>query len=279
MASNTYWEPVKDPTNFTEKSFILLQLKRDVSPTEAYQSFSKQLSFLDCNAIRDVALALTLIDKYGKERFDRIIKQQKQPIQLGRFEHNPIRILFTKEAPILQQRSLSDPTPKLPLSHPYFIRNAPDYIKKHLHGDAQALNLVYVGNNEKQEPLFTGFGLNPKGLTLQEIAIHLLGEYNAPPLQASDLLGKTLEEAFEKTRTVQVLVNGNHQFIPRLALEKAATKNDLQAKTLLATLRKIEAELHQKRLSPEEFFANPNLFATDSPAADIDAESIQKLFS
>lgn len=59
------------------------------------------------------------------------------------------------------------------------------YGRKHPWGESQAYNTICCGITDSKEPLFTGLGLPPNGLTQKEIGKRLLEDFNVRPLEGT----------------------------------------------------------------------------------------------
>ena len=245
LGSKTYWEAVPNPDSFTKKSFSLLQLKQNVSPAKAFKSFLEQLSFIDCDLIIDLSMVLFLIERFGEESFDRVVQSHhKGPIQIGSLAHNPIRTLF------LQAPSDSNPS----VGQCYYVENHSDYSTKHPHGPLQGFNLIYIGNNERGELLFIGFGLNPKGLTLREVAQILLDGYNKEPITPSDLVEEENAAQFLSSLQMKITIGNETKTVYIRELQKLAAQAHSQAVDILTNFLEKTTTLQTQKLTFEEFF-------------------------
>lgn len=246
MASAQFWENVPNPTTETGMSYATLRLKEGVSPSAAYRSFVGRLSFLDCAQIVDVSLAFALIEIYGEERFDAILSHFT-PLVLGVLDEVPgsfnISKIFSASVPAVFPASLGESCPEWRTGQTYYLKNAPGYTERHPHGDVVGINLIYLG-----EGLFTGFGLNPEGVTLRQVASMFLEEYNAEPISPALVVPSAVAQAFGPPRM-------DLQFGPsvlQVTLEEARA-----APFLRDILPEIEEAFARKdvRLTEEEFAA------------------------
>jgi hypothetical protein len=159
-------------------------MKKGVSATKAFESFAKQLSFLDCNQTSQVAMSLAISQLLGKETFDSRALSMKQIRLSSQFDKYNIITEFVGVLPFTPPASLSDPLHDgLVKGQSYHMRNMEAYIDKHIHGDAPGFELAYIGDGK-----FIGLGLDPSGMTLSQIAVVLFEAYNADPIDEETLM-------------------------------------------------------------------------------------------
>jgi hypothetical protein len=138
----------------------------------------------------------------------------------------------------------------------YYLKNAQGYKERHSHGEASGMNLIYLGDG-----LFTGFGLDPEGVTLERVASMLFDEYNKEPIKADLLVPKKILKALE-VRRVELLIAGKRV---QLTLEEvraiAAAPGGEDMRRVLPQVEKILAPVRQ--LTRAEFDAQ-DLFVRDA---------------
>ena len=246
-----------------------LRLKSGASPSRGFQSFASSLSFLDCENIIHVAIALTLIDIFGEETFDRVFQNG---IDLGIPGHL-FFASFCDAGTLPKIDSLDfDFDAVLKPGETFYLSNVSHYSKKHPHGNAQGFNLVYLGENR-----FTGLGLPPEGMTLREIAETLRAKYNETPIDPRILLPE--RDVINYFETITVPIGGKQTIIPHniadLIIEKAThtfsngltlTTQQIRDELLpgleqyIANCKKIKADTIEDR----EAFSEQVLSATNS---------------
>ncbi len=279
FASNKYWENVESPSCIAGKHPVLLRLKRDVSATEAFKSFSQQLSFVECNTIMDIAAAWMLIKIYGGEKFDTFINRytfMHGSLEIGGCNDKDFLRAYTmKESSIQPQIRLEDPCPPLSLGHQYYVSNFEGYWKKHPHGQDRGCNLFYAGVNATNEPIFIALGLDPKGATLSQVFEHLRESHNQLPLESSDLAaGKSLLSARHITCIANV-TNGKR------SIELTAEDIDALSSDVRLDIEQRLKKIRQHTLTREEFLSRGDLFKILGRAKtliDLDIVSIHAAF-
>jgi hypothetical protein len=187
MANQTFWEVPTCRSTFLNKKINVLEMKRGVRPSDAYEKLASGLSFIDCASIIDLALGLALIEKYGKSRFDEFMSRN-DTIKFSHTESPFREKFFVKEAAPRPSSPDLKFSASFRVGSMYFVSNHPDYISKHPHGTSKGMNLVCVGFDESEQPLFTGLGLNPEGVSLSEVALTLVRDFNEAPVDESLLL-------------------------------------------------------------------------------------------
>lgn len=260
MGSRSYWANVKDPSTICGLSLTEMELKKGVSPSAAFKSFFKEVCFVDCNVTYDIAEGLTLIELIGEEAFDNCIKA------LGTFrlgsnnpKFTPLRSYFY-DHPIPLNITIDGPFDALEIGQFVYIQNHPLYTTKHLFGVSRGYNLIYLGDGK-----FTCFDLPPKGLTLREIALILLNEYNSQPIEADlvipskyvelfkPLSMENTEDCFLHAQEVQSLAEAAIGPIPA---ERIIPYHILK----IANAFKNSRAVLKKPMSEEEFFAKTTFF-------------------
>jgi hypothetical protein len=205
MASSCFWQVPICKSSFLNKKFNVLEMKRGVQPSDAYEKLASGLSFMDCASIIDLALGLALIEKYGKSRFNEVM-QRVNCKKVGDIEDRFIASCFVEEKiarPSLPALKFSTP---MSYGNLYFVSNHQDYEFKHPHGTSKGMNLVCVGFDEEREPLFTGLGLDPRGVRLNQVASLLVNDFNENPIEESLLL---TEEGIESFHASEEVINFN----------------------------------------------------------------------
>lgn len=264
MGPSQFWENVENAEQETGVSVITLRMKDGVSPAAAYRSFLSRLSFLDCSKTFELALIFALIEIMGTERFDLILNQFR-PLTLGECSEvrGAIKIagIFSEEIPIVNPPSLGETSPEWRVGQTYYLKNAQEYKKRHPHGEAAGMNLIYLGDG-----LFTGFGLDPEGVTLERVASMFFDEYNKEPIKADLLVPKKILKALE-ARRVELMIGGKRV---RLTLEEvraitaAPGREDMRG--ILPQIERILAPRGQ--LTRAEFNAQ-DLFVRDAASFSI----------
>ncbi len=275
MPPSLFWSTVPHADSPTGAHPSIFEMKRGVPAAAAFRSFQRQLSFLDCRTILQVAINLVLIDVYGEDKFNALAGKVSQ-IRIG-----DDTSLFNAQKPIrsLFHRTIEEPRPELVIGQTYYMWNHETYGKKHPHGSDSGLNLVYIGNNKREQPLFIGFGINPEGVTLEEVSNILRASYNEDPIHSSLVLKKSLSDTFEKSwRTLVFCANRKRFELPFDEIrEYASGRKDHPelsqedfVETLLPQVEEIVTEreaLKTRTLTRAEFLAREDLFIKPGSAA------------
>jgi len=178
FVNKKFFEHVSQPSSPTGFCPNHYAIKGQVLPSEALDSLIKGLTFLDCGAIMDVGYYKAILEVIGKEKFDVIFSRESEtPLCIGRKNLlNPINSLIVgKEYKKISQLKKGE------MAH---IRSIEDYRIKHLNGEAAGFNVICI--EEGKNPKFIGFGLNPAGVTVEEITEVLRKEYNKAEVNDSD---------------------------------------------------------------------------------------------
>jgi hypothetical protein len=287
MGSSQFWQVPSCEDTFIKKKVNVLQLKDGVPPADAYEKLASGLSFLDCNTVLDLALALALIEKFGKARFNRVCANLNHRFigDITDLLHNRF---YSNEPAVL-------PTlPDLLFSSPmrpgdfYFVSNHELYEDKHPHGVTKGMNLVCVGNTEERQPLFTGLGLPPHGVVLKEVAKMLLQEFNDDPIDPSLILSEEKIKTFhEQESRLKFSIEDKEitltfSEIKELSSSSSFVKGSLIDQLHEAVLLKEEKtrELPSKKITETELLSEEaNAFLKfSSLRIGIDEEKIEALF-
>lgn len=286
-----FWETVPSPDALVGISPSMLQMKKDVRPSEAFQSFQQQLSFLDCNTIIGVARFLAILERFGTDRFDEIVTKWRDeaPIRLGDNINPHFIKIITKTQTSLT--SLSDPLPEFRVGQLFFMNNHPTYSKKHPHGESNGFNLICIREaHDDSPPLFTGFGLDPEGVTLENVAQTMLEDYNQTPIPTRTLLSKKFAEIFERrANSVNIQVNGERITFTEEEVKKGAqgklkskiAQTVFQNQLLPYLLRDQEntRSLQARQLTYLEFVDRDDLFLEIEMFDIFDVRKIDQLFN
>lgn len=169
-----YWELIEDSTSRTGNNQNMIVMKAGKKPSEAIDALEKGLSFFECRTIYTLAILFVLKTIWGEKLFNDTI------------ESFPRFFITTKQNEELLLKKLLIVTnfiiPKndLPASIPpgmfFYVPGVPTFSKKHRHSSYKGFNVISVKENT-----FTGFGLDPKGVSLKEIKTFLLNAYNSTP--------------------------------------------------------------------------------------------------
>ncbi|MDN3508175.1 MAG: hypothetical protein P0S94_04560 [Simkaniaceae bacterium] len=189
----SHWERVKEMKTVSTFHPTALQMKKGVKPSEAFTSFSKTLSFIDCTGAVHLAQAHALIDLLGEEKFDQIMACNRT-ITIGDPEITPFSFLL-KATHKIALKTLQVPLELCP-GQLYFISSAAEHRQKHPSTFWGGFNLLYVGNDR-----FTGIGLSPSGSTLEEIRDIMFDDYQSEPIAVEDL--RNSEDSDKYNRAIQ----------------------------------------------------------------------------
>lgn len=291
VVSKTYWEHVPDPGSLIGTHQSALKMKEGVKPSEAFLSFQRQLSLINCTFITTIAFYLTLLERYGEDHFNTVLGEMRRQYSfyIGEPSLNTYMYKMMSKITIIM-RSVQDSAPQIQVGQTYYMNNYPSYNKKHPHGESQGINLVCTGKNELNEPLFTGLGLKPEGITLLEIAEFLCSEYNQEPVSDETLLSPAMQKKFQQLCCLHFILEGKSFLIPFIEIEQAhledkkLTQLSASQMRLLPSLyrevqncRQTDKKLSIHQVTMAEFLDRENLF----PATEydkLDDEKIALLF-
>jgi hypothetical protein len=247
MASNQFWKVPPCESSFLSKKFNVLEMKRGVSPSDAYEKLASGLSFIDCASIIDVALGLAIIEKYGKSRFDEVMSFYNFR-KVGNIHDRLLaRCYATEEVERPSLPGLKFSTP-MPVGSVYFVSNHQDYTLKHPHGTSKGMNLVCVGSDEEGQPLFTGLGLNPRGVSLNEVATILISDFNEKPIEESVLLTKEGIESFHAAEEIINFQLGDTNYSVTFDKVKKMVAGNIKSPFEPSILRGLEEEINKREL-------------------------------
>jgi hypothetical protein len=276
MAPSKYWSNLDHPPSLTGKHFTTLVMNKGVSAREAFESFEKQLSFLDCNLTVQVAIALVISEFLGKEIFDELALKMGE-IRLGT-DPDKFLLMFMKFVKFSPPSSLLDPLHSLVKSQQYYIRNTTMYTKKHIHGVAAGYHLIYMGNSK-----FMGLGLDPSGVTLAEIAKVLFEEYNADPIDEETIMptGKGTDFIGIRTMDTDEITRVSFNQIKALSKGQDLPKGLSQemVDSFLPMIRAKEEERRALKMTKEQFLTETDFFRDIPFCFQINLDNLLKIIS
>ena len=289
MASNKFWQVPFSESSFLNKKFNVLQMKRGVSPSEAYEKLASGLSFMDCASIIDLALGLALIEKYGKSKFDEVMRAQNST-RIGGSEDPFLSRCFKKPKkvmPLLPELKFSSP---IPVGSVYYLSNHHTYQSKHPHGTAKGMNLVCTGLDDEGQPLFTGLGLNPVGVKINEVVLMLIDEFNKKPIEESLLLTDAGIKSFHDTdEKISFPHNGlmySGTFDQIKKMQAGVIKSSISTPTLMELYKEVlnreslAAAASEATLVEEDFLSSMEAFSEGSYFQfSINEEYLNTIFS
>jgi hypothetical protein len=160
-----------DASSCTGKKLGEYKLADGISAVEALNNVKESLCFIDCMTMLEVAYYETFLHIFGKEWFNAYFDAKGgNALQLKPdFSSTPLtKFVSTLDAVDLQKGDI------------VYFRNLPSYGYRHIHGETSGFNTCCI--QDGTTPLFTGFGLNPKGLSEEEILDLCVTEFNKEPL-------------------------------------------------------------------------------------------------
>lgn len=169
-----YWESVPDLTSVTRVKNNVTVMKAGCSPSAAFEALKEGLSFFECKSIRVLAGFFVLKTIWGDELFDRVIGSlPKLRIGTADQESTLMKNMLVSIDRVISRTTLA---PSLKPGICVSVAGVNSYTKKHRHGVWQGFNLITLGGE-----LVTGFGVDPRGISLKEVKTTLLTAYNNPP--------------------------------------------------------------------------------------------------
>lgn len=200
-ANAQFWVRVPDETSHVGLHYTELSVNPKVKASDAIKVLIEKVSFIGCQHIHAIAVYLMMIDRMGNETFDSWAQYQKLDLDL----------LFTTDFPIFTQSAAELPSYRDRFRTTFlqgqtlYMNNHETYTVKHPHGMDRGMNLVFIDRREDGEPLFTGMGLDPRGVTLEEVAEGLIRAYNQNPIEDETLLSSKAAEKYRTKRDTIVL--------------------------------------------------------------------------
>jgi len=236
-APGAYWENVSsdDPRNAVGKEYMVLKMKDGVVPSEAMESFSENLSLIDCASTLRLAMTLTLMDVIGKKRFNALPEFEK-PFFFGaqheRYNTSSLdRFMKPMKYSVKEGETVSPPAGMS------FYRAGPvEYDLKHLHGSGCGFALLSMGDGK-----FLGLGLDPDGETYDQIGEELLKEFNETPMDGREVL--TVEATVRMFESIPFQVGSEAGCMTFTEIEEAAAglPAGMSGETV-AVIRALDAE-------------------------------------
>jgi hypothetical protein len=172
LAPKDVFEIPDDKSMPTGKKVMEYALKKVCPPSRALDRVlhlkKGEIFFVDCTLICQMSVFKALQETIP-DKFDTIFGSDSPvPFMLSRNSS-----LFSVLLTVVPR----DQVEKIEVGDWVCFANVPKYSLKHYNGDAAKMNVLCVSST----PLFTGLGLNPKGVTRKEIYKLLLEEYNEAP--------------------------------------------------------------------------------------------------
>lgn len=282
-AHGTFWKRIPVEGKLGGCMRTALQMADDVKPSEAFQSLLENLTFVDCKVVLQISIYLALLEIYGEKKFNQVMQAliaTNGPIFLG--SHRGA-CTFTEN--ITTHCDSIDATSSelgLILGQSFYLSNVSNYANKHPFGIADGYNLIYIGDNSEGKPLFIGLELNPKGVTLREIAEILIARYNEPPISPDLILPK---DAAAKQHTMLNFKLGSIKMSIILAdlpdyISGAKLFPPIPPESFRQFLPQYEEYQRslEKQITMPELLSNPSLFNPKKTYQVIDSATIEKLF-
>lgn len=287
-----FWSNVNAPTGHGIKYLSLIVIKEGVLPSDAYKALGTKLTILDCEQTVEAAITIAALRALGDERFNEVAKKESKGRffaigEGGREETIYCRLVnvFTNRIALPPPLSFNLIPRELKPGHTYYLANHENYRIKHLFGSANGMNLIYLGENK-----FTGFGLNPEGVTLEEVALSLLEEYNAAPLRPDLIREEALKDHSAITYTFEAFGR-----VLKCTLEQARDFargisppiiSQEEWATILPCLeeqqkmrKEKERELADHKIGQEDFFKTTKFFSSLTICSRLSLDKIESFIS
>lgn len=158
------------------------KLKSGVKPSAAIKALHSGLSFLGCGEACQISYLEAILELIGSKKFDVLFASESlQPLIIG----FPSRIASDMFSCFIQQLS---PSASIEEGDIIYISNVTNYCTKHINGESAGYFCIYTRDG------FKGLGLNPEGMTQQQIATQLRKEYNDRPIGGAAITPQLNEE-------------------------------------------------------------------------------------
>ena len=160
------------PSGSTPMEF---SLKPGILPSAALDSFTTELSLLDCGASVMIAFHQALRSQLGSEKFDALFSAAGlTPLRIGgnAYRHLPINALLRlvpEGAPLVRGQMVH-------------FKGIPSYPEKHINGEAANFNVICSDASTPGSERFVGHGLRGDGVDLAGLNQVFVDEYNAAPI-------------------------------------------------------------------------------------------------
>lgn len=173
LAPKDLFEIPDDKSSPTGKKVMHYTLKKGCAPSHALERVLNlqkgEVFFVDCLVICQIS-AYKMIQETIPDKFDDLFGSDSPvPLSLGR--DSAVMKVFLTTIP-------ANKVDKIEVGDWVSFGNIDRYQWKHFNGSALGMNTVCVSTT----PTFTGLGLDPKGVTQEEIEKLLLEEYNKAPV-------------------------------------------------------------------------------------------------
>lgn len=175
---------IADTTSPSGKKVFGYLLSKGTSPTQGLNNTKSTLCFLDCQELVEVAYYEVLLEVMGQERFNTYFAAEgEHPLTLDPMVQLTPLVPFLSSSQALNRLQTGD--------HVLFL-NPPFYAYRHREGEAGGYHALCI--EEGAVPKFTSFGLNPTGLTEEEMLDTLVEEFNVEPIKNSTIITPELEK-------------------------------------------------------------------------------------
>lgn len=165
-------------------------LKDGKKPSEAIAALKRGVSFLDCGAVCNLAYYEALLKVLGPEKFDVLFAaNSKTPLSISDADvKNPLKNLV-RTIPI---KSLKDIRVGQQVTIPGCMR----YPWKHTNGEESNFNTLCSADKPARK--FIGHGLDPAGMSHEQVVDELLEGYNQDPI-GNAIVSKAVGEKIQAT--------------------------------------------------------------------------------
>jgi len=191
-------------TGYTLMEFIL---KSGILPSAALDSFTTELSLLDCGASVMIAFHQALRSELGSEKFDALFSAAGlTPLRIGgnAYRHLPINALL---------RLVPDGAP-LARGQMVHFKGIPSYPEKHINGEAANFNVICSDASTPGCERFAGLGLSGDGVDLGGLNQVFVDEYNAAPIgweMFDSKLAGSIKASYPASDLLQAQALATHQ--------------------------------------------------------------------
>lgn len=178
--------------------------------SDALKAIKEGPAMLGCGQVCFISYYEALLEVLGKEKFDALFVAGTPTalslLELDAKPKNPLVVLI-ESISIPKKVSADKRYLRLKKGQMCYVSNVNTYFIKHPNGEAVGFNLIC--KSEGSDPKFIGHGLNPQGLTNDELTAFFFKEYNKDPVGSQEIHAKELVSKIAKNhKECKMNVNG-----------------------------------------------------------------------
>lgn len=186
FVSPKFFKMVPDDKSPSGKKIACFMLEDGVLPSEGLKAMREGITLLGCAEVCQIAQYAAIEDVLGTSKFNALFASTSStPLMIGSaLPNNPIsrlRVYLMQENPSTSEIKKGDLV---------FTKNAASYYSKHLLGIAGGYNTICVDDTAGSQR-FTTLGLDPNGLTHDQLQDTLIADYNSSSRRLESFSDKT----------------------------------------------------------------------------------------